>query len=626
MTVTEMIIDRLFPNIPHQEVGHIFQKIPILNIRYLFDVNSEELKISLKTNENKVPRGMSFAAYEVETTNKLSQLAKKAGEADPELHHLDVYADYIINLSEEDYQVKLLFDFYEKLRDFLLVRISEHTDSEKFSLPMKELLLSPILIWSEKIDGGGAELILGVLDSVVHELISLFNGRSISAHLLEQLNGLIYCIFLIGVELGFAVHPVVITQSLQVYRKASSESWAMLPRGLKVQYGTLMLTMFLQHFPIDQEFKTKHGFSDRILMEFRDLMEDLSGNSVEPPLEAHFWVFRWIRDKVDVELFSARTHFRLARDLLTLSDSEKLSVVELSRRFSAYRYPVTAERLTSFLRQFGSTTRIRGTLRILESIKFYPLWELAETVERLLLPYISPDRDTKLVIAPLGDQAGSTAIIKYLASHSKISDRLEFVDDVSQGLRKTKSGEAIHFIDDCLISGTQVLSYFGDLMGVREHKPHHTIYALPLNPEDRCALLDRRLQLSYCCVMDFGLNRFMRDIPSTGLDAKQVAIAHGNMEWKDSKVFDPMGPVRWDNPAQREELKEFASHIGYSILSNRSERKNWNEFRRRESALGYSDSQRVLVFPYNVPKTTLTMLWEQGNDDQDWTPLFRGAD
>lgn len=34
----------------------------------------------------------------------------------------------------------------------------------------------------------------------------------------------------------------------------------------------------------------------------------------------------------------------------------------------------------------------------------------------------------------------------------------------------------------------------------------------------------------------------------------------------------------------------------------------------------------VLIFPYNVPKTTVTLLWEVGTDSREGTPLFPGFD
>lgn len=73
-------------------------------------------------------------------------------------------------------------------------------------------------------------------------------------------------------------------------------------------------------------------------------------------------------------------------------------------------------------------------------------------------------------------------------------------------------------------------------------------------------------------------------------------------------------------------MKSFCEEVGYKILKRRATDKNWTDERRKESALGFSDMQRLLVFPYNVPKTTLTLLWERSSEDFGWRPLFPGFD
>lgn len=77
---------------------------------------------------------------------------------------------------------------------------------------------------------------------------------------------------------------------------------------------------------------------------------------------------------------------------------------------------------------------IRAALKMLTHTKFYPLWELAASIEKLLREAAPHDPSRKIVVAPLGDQAGSTAILKYLAAHSDLSDRLKFADSLDEAL------------------------------------------------------------------------------------------------------------------------------------------------------------------------------------------------
>ena len=90
--------------------------------------------------------------------------------------------------------------------------------------------------------------------------------------------------------------------------------------------------------------------------------------------------------------------------------------------------------------------------------------------------------------------------------------------------------------------------------------------------------------------------------------------------------YKMLGPVGWLDEEEREDMKEFCTDVGYKALAKRAESKGWTDERRRESALGFSDAQRILVFPYNVPKTSLTLLWEKSRDSFEWEPLFPGYD
>lgn len=165
-------------------------------------------------------------------------------------------------------------------------------------------------------------------------------------------------------------------------------------------------------------------------------------------------------------------------------------------------------------------------------------------------------------------------------------------------------------------------------MGTRQHKAHHTIYAKPLTKGRKAALQKRALKFCYCVATEFGQARMLKSINETGIDPAQVSVHTGTVEHSSSKVFEPLGPVGWTSPAERDNLKEFAFGVGYDILERRAAHKGWDDSRRKESALGYSDFQRLLVFPYNVPKTTVTLLWEKSGQSQarPWQPLFMGAD
>ena len=303
-----------------------------------------------------------------------------------------------------------------------------------------------------------------------------------------------------------------------------------------------------------------------------------------------------------------------------------MAIVELARRFASYREPVNTDNITRFVLQFGTTLRIRGALRLLTHIRFMPLWDLSAAMENILERALAAHPEEALVVAPLGEQTGSTAIIRYLAAHSIAKDRITFADDISSALEITKPGQRIHFIDDCLLSGTQTLSILGDWMGTRAHKPNHTVYSRPLPASLKKQFLERHLVFSYCVATDYGVNRFREKLPEAGLCLDQITQNVAVIDPLSAKAFEPLGPVGWASEEERSAVKAFATEVGYDLLREREAEKEWPGGRRRESALGYSNSQRLLVFPYNVPKSTVTMLWEKGNSARSWQPLFPGFD
>ena len=372
-------------------------------------------------------------------------------------------------------------------------------------------------------------------------------------------------------------------------------------------------------FPAERPFKTQLGISVNALADLYAIFADAVGVASEQSLMTHQYVFQWFLDKLEAEVFSVTRPRTNLRAVPTLTRGEQGAVVDLLRRFSAYRYPITADHLMTFVLQFGSTRRIRAIIRLLSAIRFYPLWQLADAVEGILR--VESAKHGRLVIAPLGDVAGSTAIINYLAAHSRLK-RLLFVEDIQRALAATRSGGRIYFLDDCILSGTQTLSIMGDLLGTRQLKKHHTRYCQPLAEEQKRQLLQRTIVFVYCVACDYAVQRLRKDLVHAGLKSDCYQILFAAPEPISIKAFGAVSPVPWEDGQERDDLRRFCAQVGYDILAERAKQKSWSDKRRRESSLGYSDFQRLIAFPYSVPKSTLTLLWEQGGSVRQWIPLF----
>ncbi len=482
-------------------------------------------------------------------------------------------------------------------------------------------LLLPVLRWSRDYrKAGSAKKFVERMESTIERVHDALLSRAVGIdRLLEFQNMLLFIYIIVCKALHVGLHPHVFNCHLFVYRKLSVATWSSFHPRLRLQYAALILHLSILFFPPDQPFKTRPGFSIKTMSDLYSVLKDAVRSATEQSLLTHIYVFGWFLDKLEAEVFWIQQPLTGSRGFPALTPGEQGAVVELVRRFSAYRYPVTADHLEHFLLQFGSTSRIRAAIRLLSHLRFFPLWQLAEAIEGILGEEIK--KYGPLIIAPLGDRTGSTSIITYLASHCRL-EKLNFVADVKQALEKTPTGGRIYFVDDSALSGTQTLNIVGDLLGTRKLKPHHTRYCEPLPRGQRQQLLKRTIVFVYCVACDFATVRLRRELPQIGLREDRCEVLFAAPEPLSVKAFGTISPVSWSSAAERDDLRQFCVEVGYDILAERAKSKSWFDERRHESSLGYSDFQRLLVFPYGVPKSTVTLLWQQGSLGRTWRPLF----
>jgi hypothetical protein len=159
-------------------------------------------------------------------------------------------------------------------------------------------------------------------------------------------------------------------------------------------------------------------------------------------------------------------------------------------------------------------------------------------------------------------------------------------------------------------------------MGSRQRKKHNTRYCRELTAQEKKALSHRKAVFVYAVACDYALGRLEADLPEAGMPRTSFEILFSISEPESVKAFGPMSLIPWTSPEERDELKQFCVDVGYDLLEGRAAQKSWSDKRRKESALGYSDFQRLIVFPYSVPKSTLTFLWATGGENRRWLPLF----
>lgn len=626
------MVVKLFPQISPKSITPALIQSPFLDLEWNFCIDLKELKRVASHDLPTSDTGLDFPTYLAKVRASRSPLLKALEAADSieegEFSELQIYVNYVIGLRAEDASAAGLIESYRRFTAYVADQVTNKPEALVADSVVMQVLLLPVLKWQEHraLLQESGKAVIAEMERAIDAVSGLLKGARFDPTLLEFQNTLIFCYLVVAEILEIGLSANVLAHHLRVHRFASPTRWAATPSRVRMQYAAVLLRFMLYFYRPEKAFRPKHGLSMNVLADLRSMFEDAAGSDVNAPFTSHQWVFRWFKDKLDAEVFSSIRSAGLPSSLAVLSDGEQSLAVELGRRFGSYRSAVTVSHLERFLLQFGTTQRIRGALRLLSHVKFYPLWELAASIEKQLATELTATKSSHLVIAPFGNQTGSTAIINYLASHSALEGQLKFAQDLPTALANTADGDSIYFVDDCLLSGTQTLNILGDLMGTRKRKPHHTVHCPELSEENKSKLLTRHLRFVYSLITDVGERRFREEIGRTGIDTDRTMLLYSVLEHSTSKAFEPLGPVGWASAEERDELKTFCTDVGYNILARRGQEKDWNDARRRESALGFSDFQRLLVFPYNVPKTTVTLLWERGTPEFAWQPLFPGFD
>ncbi|MCY1162923.1 hypothetical protein D9M71_19950 [compost metagenome] len=329
-------------------------------------------------------------------------------------------------------------------------------------------------------------------------------------------------------------------------------------------------------------------------------------------------VFQKISLSVKEKLYS-KNRFK-ANDIYYLyTERDHLKINEIFFKFSSFRQPLTINYFYKFLAQFGTLDRVRAVLKILDKIDFFDFWQLNELMEKIILNNCVFDKG-EIYICPL-EADGSSQFYQYLISHSqlikdKFGNRVKYKNSLQEVLNTVSKNDNILIMDDCTISGTQTKHIIEELLGIRKSESHHTVHCAALNKNDIKKLKNTMLNFCFCLGSQYA-EHIIKNVLHDA-DFKKFKINIGkNINYK-NKIFSH-GATIWESIEEREDLKTFCQKVGYGVLEQIELTKKWPRGRRETSSLGYSDFQLLIVFPYSVPKTTLTFLWCEGNN---WKPLF----
>lgn len=537
--------------------------------------------------------------------------------------------EFLRQLSTRHFKPEYLRAYFQQVRSLLLslMTVQGADDVHMFSTVELNSLIYHLARSRNSLSPADREALMLDLEKVLADVRDTLGGV-IDAHKLTvaqvQLIGVLGFFYIVASELlNVAVHPSVIQFQITLWRRAGLTFWQQLPSRARLDHALVTIQLLVRHFPLDKPFQTKSGFSLGVFEEIREILVGARECMRQAEYTYEKTVFDWFITRLNQDIFVGRGYSEPSILLQSLSKGEHGIIQDFAQGSYSYRYPVTIERIYAFLGQFPTLEMMKAVVRLLTQIRYIPLARLGELVEDSIASVAQPRQAARIV--PLGDLAGSTSIVRYLASHSaRLGARLK-TSSVEEALRTTADQVDLIFADDSCLSGTQAINTFKELVGQRKLKPHHTKHADKLPDDLIKKLKQRKLRFCFAAATDFGINRLKSEVSKLGYD--QVGIQASYLEALDHKVFRPHFSWLWRNRKEMESCKTFFCNVGEQILERRALEKKWDSSRRKESALGFSDFQRLLVFQHNVPKTTLTALWENGEyNGKKWIPLFPGSD
>jgi hypothetical protein len=222
----------------------------------------------------------------------------------------------------------------------------------------------------------------------------------------------------------------------------------------------------------------------------------------------------------------------------------------------------------------------------------------------------------RTAVCPFDMSGGSAYLMQFNSAHTVPVQHVPSLPDALE-LRSRQKVDRIILVDDAVLSGTQARNILDEYLGPRDR--HH---AVPLSQGQIDLLTQGEVLLLFIMGTEHGKQEVAKNfrLRHPGVDIRIESIAHIDSRalFKDeSYVFDSMA----------ESARKVFFDVGYSILEERAaeseETAEARESYRRRNAIGFGDDQLLIVYDYNIPKGTVTLLWERGLYKQvPWEPLF----
>lgn len=265
---------------------------------------------------------------------------------------------------------------------------------------------------------------------------------------------------------------------------------------------------------------------------------------------------------------------------------------------------------------------IDGIIKLLEDSRFINRREFDQGMAKLLSKL---DQNRKTIICPLGGEKDSAKhMMYYFNDILKEYKNIETKQSLQECLKD--ECENILFFDDGAYSGKQVISIFQEYFGVDDRTTNET-HVKMLEENERKILQGKRLLLAYICFNPQKKDYILKELEKLGLSNVDIEFIF-DMGTKSFERVD-----LFDSEQQQQLVLAKLQEIGYALLKttkcvNGEYKQNWDENRISLSAMGYNDSQQVIILKSSVPTYTITAFWMENGiyNNQKWIPLFERTD
>jgi hypothetical protein len=425
--------------------------------------------------------------------------------------------------------------------------------------------------------------------------------------------------------------------------------WGMIDRYLAIMFGGCASRVFMLATHIDMFYHFSH-VSDQIRDDLIRMLRHIEdGSTVIGPIGISFTKVRHVLEDEEIgreqraqilEGFSYLADDWLTKRLPSEHNVElsHARIVVWTETFRQFWLPIEPARIEAFIRQFPHDMRWLGE-DLIDAVEFYDERFFSNALSSVLRNREGANEDISICL--LGGARKSSSLMSYILDR-KLGVKVKELHDA---LTIKDVGRTILFIDDCMLTGTQAIHIFSELLGIWRRHPYK-YFDEPLTKRRINALRKTRIEivtaigtraaawrvqeffakLDISCGIEFGDTvPWLSERGFEDLKRDSLLDSGGSLREPTVQLANPIfGPsARLHRSGDWRAAQELCGNIGRQLLSTYGPAQRWQPERLLGSSLGFSGFQGRLVFSHNVPKTTLTLLWCSGTyDGRPWMPLF----